>query len=85
MLTDLRVRDPAVWRDALEAVTSALVGAGTGIMGAMPSPLTGSAGNVEFLLHARKGPHSQSPAEVATLLSAAVSEVVGDPSPDPAG
>ena len=31
------------------------IDAGTGIMGAMASPLTGSAGNVEFLLHARKG------------------------------
>ena len=29
--------------------------AGTGIMGAMASPLTGAAGNVEFLVHARKG------------------------------
>ena len=48
------VRDPAVWRSALEGVTSALEDAGTGIMGAMVSPLTGPAGNVEFLLHARK-------------------------------
>ena len=49
------VRDPALWRGALEGVASALVAAGTGIMGAMASPLTGAAGNVEFLLHARKG------------------------------
>jgi 23S rRNA (cytidine1920-2'-O)/16S rRNA (cytidine1409-2'-O)-methyltransferase len=49
------VRDPEVWRSALEGVTSALEVAGTGIMGAMVSPLTGPAGNVEFLLHARKG------------------------------
>jgi 23S rRNA (cytidine1920-2'-O)/16S rRNA (cytidine1409-2'-O)-methyltransferase len=49
------VRDPAVWHSALEGVTSALRSAGTGIMGAMVSPLTGPAGNVEFLVHARKG------------------------------
>ena len=49
------VRDPALWLGALEGVASALHDAGTGIMGAMVSPLTGSAGNVEFLLHARKG------------------------------
>jgi 23S rRNA (cytidine1920-2'-O)/16S rRNA (cytidine1409-2'-O)-methyltransferase len=49
------VRDPEVWRQALERVTSALADAGTGIMGAMVSPLTGPAGNVEFLVHARKG------------------------------
>jgi hypothetical protein len=39
---------------ALEGVTSALSAAGTGIVGAMASPLTGAAGNVEFLVHARK-------------------------------
>jgi 23S rRNA (cytidine1920-2'-O)/16S rRNA (cytidine1409-2'-O)-methyltransferase len=49
------VRDPAVWRSALEGVTSALGVAGTGIMGVMVSPLTGPAGNVEFLVHARAG------------------------------
>jgi 23S rRNA (cytidine1920-2'-O)/16S rRNA (cytidine1409-2'-O)-methyltransferase len=49
------VRDPEVWRRALDGVTSALEAAGTGIMGAMVSPLTGPAGNVEFLVHARKG------------------------------
>ena len=65
-------------------MTSALVGAGTGIMGAMPSPLTGSAGNVEFLLHARKGSHRHSWADAAALLSAAVSEA-GHPAPDAAG
>ena len=79
------VRDPAVWREALDGVTSALLGAGTGIMGAMPSPLTGAAGNVEFLLHARKDPPRQSGADTAALLSAAVAEGVGDSSPDAAG
>jgi 23S rRNA (cytidine1920-2'-O)/16S rRNA (cytidine1409-2'-O)-methyltransferase len=49
------VRDPALWLGALEGVTSALSAAGTGIVGAMASPLTGAAGNVEFLVHARKG------------------------------
>jgi 23S rRNA (cytidine1920-2'-O)/16S rRNA (cytidine1409-2'-O)-methyltransferase len=49
------VKDPEVWLQTLEGVTSALDSAGTGIMGAMVSPLTGPAGNVEFLVHARKG------------------------------
>ena len=49
------IRDPALWLGALEGVASALHDAKTGIMGAMVSPLTGSAGNVEFLVHARKG------------------------------
>ena len=46
---------PGLWLGALEGVASALADAGTGIMGAMASPLTGAAGNVEFLVHARKG------------------------------
>ena len=32
------VRDPALWRGALEGVASALADAGTGIMGAMAPP-----------------------------------------------
>ena len=46
---------PTLWSGALEGVTSALTAAGTGIVGVMASPLTGAAGNVEFLVHARKG------------------------------
>ena len=45
------VRDPVVWRRVLEQVVVAVEEAGGGIMGAMPSPLTGASGNVEFLLH----------------------------------
>ncbi|HEY6428675.1 MAG TPA: TlyA family RNA methyltransferase, partial [Acidimicrobiales bacterium] len=68
------VRDPAEWLAALAGVTSALHDAGTGIMGAMASPLTGPAGNVEFLVHARKGHAAPDQDEVAGLLSAAVSD-----------
>ena len=78
------VRDPALWRDALEGVTSALLAAETGIMGAMPSPLTGASGNVEFLVHARRGDASRTPGEVTALLSAAVSEAEGSAPPDQA-
>jgi 23S rRNA (cytidine1920-2'-O)/16S rRNA (cytidine1409-2'-O)-methyltransferase len=68
------VRDPAEWLAALAGVTSALHDAGTGIMGAMASPLTGPAGNVEFLVHARKGHAAPDQDEVSGLLSAAVSD-----------
>ena len=50
-------------------------------MGAMVSPLTGSAGNVEFLVHARKGTAGNETGEAAALLSAAVSEADGPPPP----
>jgi 23S rRNA (cytidine1920-2'-O)/16S rRNA (cytidine1409-2'-O)-methyltransferase len=83
------VRDPAAWLDALSGVASALRDARTGIMGAMVSPLTGPAGNVEFLVHARKGTHGANEAETAALLSATVSEAAPGPSapdePPPAG
>jgi 23S rRNA (cytidine1920-2'-O)/16S rRNA (cytidine1409-2'-O)-methyltransferase len=47
------VRDPVVWRDAVEAVGDALGRAGAPPLGVIASPITGPAGNAEFLLHAR--------------------------------
>jgi 23S rRNA (cytidine1920-2'-O)/16S rRNA (cytidine1409-2'-O)-methyltransferase len=47
------IRDPSIWRSALLGVGNAFESAGAAIMGAMASPLTGPAGNVEFLLHLR--------------------------------
>ncbi len=90
------VRDPALWLGALEGVASALADAETGIMGAMASPLTGAAGNVEFLVHARKdaaGVHATSDpsgesvesvesGEAAALFAAAVSEAGNARPPD---
>jgi 23S rRNA (cytidine1920-2'-O)/16S rRNA (cytidine1409-2'-O)-methyltransferase len=70
------VRDPEVWRTSIRDVTSALEDAGTGIMGVMVSPLTGPAGNVEFLVHAQKGTGPAGPAVVDGFLAAAVSDAV---------
>jgi len=47
------IGDPAVWQRVLDDVIAAFAERGATIMGAMASPLTGSDGNVEFLLHAR--------------------------------
>jgi 23S rRNA (cytidine1920-2'-O)/16S rRNA (cytidine1409-2'-O)-methyltransferase len=90
------VRDPALWTSAVEGVASALVSAGTGIMGVMPSPLTGASGNVEFLLHARKSPSAGAVAgddraalssgSLASVVAGAVAEVADAVSAaDPAG
>ena len=46
------VTDPSVWADVLAQVLSALEARGATIMGLMASPITGSDGNVEFVLHA---------------------------------
>jgi 23S rRNA (cytidine1920-2'-O)/16S rRNA (cytidine1409-2'-O)-methyltransferase len=50
------IREPAVWRRVLEDVLDALDGRGAAIMDAMVSPITGTGGNVEFLVHARTRP-----------------------------
>jgi 23S rRNA (cytidine1920-2'-O)/16S rRNA (cytidine1409-2'-O)-methyltransferase len=70
------VKDPGEWQLALEKVTSALQAAGTGIMGAMVSPLTGPAGNVEFLVHARKGVATVDGVAMQRLLEGAVADAV---------
>ena len=76
------IRDPVVHRRTLAEVATALVDAGAVIMGVMPSPLTGHAGNIEFLLYART-PSAGAAAgdDVDAMLDAAVDEA----HPDPAG
>lgn len=44
------VRDPSVWRSALEGVAATMSDAGVSPMACMASPLLGPAGNVEFFL-----------------------------------
>lgn len=63
------VADPAVWRRVLESVTGCCRWSGLSPMDVMASPVPGPAGNVEFLLHARKGGTAQ-----ALDLDAAVEE-----------
>ena len=72
---------PTVWLGALMGVASALDDAETGIMGVMASPLTGAAGNVEFLLHARKDVPGLTQEEAAAQFAAAVAEAQDRPSP----
>jgi 23S rRNA (cytidine1920-2'-O)/16S rRNA (cytidine1409-2'-O)-methyltransferase len=50
------IRDPQVWRGAVEGAIDALEGAGATMMGIMVSPRRGADGNVEFLAHFRVGP-----------------------------
>jgi 23S rRNA (cytidine1920-2'-O)/16S rRNA (cytidine1409-2'-O)-methyltransferase len=63
------VRDPQQWRRAVESVATACSAAGLAPREVMASPLTGPAGNVEFLLHAVKGD-----TEAALALDAALAE-----------
>ena len=50
------VRDPAVHAAVLHEVTEGLAVTGLGIDAVIRSPLTGADGNVEFVVHARRGP-----------------------------
>jgi 23S rRNA (cytidine1920-2'-O)/16S rRNA (cytidine1409-2'-O)-methyltransferase len=68
------ITDPDIWRRVLGEVCDALVTRGTAIMGAMASPLHGADGNVEFLVHARRGAPGNPEIPLARLLDAAVAE-----------
>jgi len=47
------IRDPALWRAALDTVLEAAYAQGYAALGLLPSPVLGPKGNVEFLLHWR--------------------------------
>ena len=47
------VRDPEVWAEVLARFDRQVRAAGAGVVGLMPSPITGARGNVEFLAHLR--------------------------------
>ena len=49
------VRDPDGWRRAVRAVVETCRAHGAGPQDVMASPIAGPAGNVEFLVHARRG------------------------------
>ena len=50
------VRDQAVHRQVLERVASCALGLGLAVRGVMRSPITGPAGNVEYLMYLTSGP-----------------------------
>ena len=63
------VREPDVWRRALRQVLEAAASLGLQPRGAIPSPVRGPAGNVEFLVHLER-----SPQPIALDLDAVVRE-----------
>ena len=68
------IRDPVLWRRAVQDVGRAVVGAGAAIMGVMVSPVTGAEGNVEFLLHADARPDAAGLADLSTAIDGVVAE-----------
>ena len=77
------ITSPEVWARVLGEVVSAFVSQGTAIMGAMVSPVRGTAGNVEFALHLRRVDRSPVPESaldgpaLSTLVEDVVAEAVG--------
>ena len=64
------VTDPAVWRRAIQDVAAAGAAAGAPAAAVTASPITGPAGNAEFLLHARVG-GGPAPLDVDRAIAAA--------------
>ena len=65
------VRDPDGWLDAMRGVAAALVASGLSVRAACVSPITGPAGNHEFLLHATPSDGFPAPLDEAMLRAAA--------------
>jgi len=59
------VRDPVVRHEVVVEVVDGLAVHGLGVCGLTGSPITGAAGNVEFLAWARAGATPMSPSEIA--------------------
>jgi 23S rRNA (cytidine1920-2'-O)/16S rRNA (cytidine1409-2'-O)-methyltransferase len=70
------IRDPTVHQRTVTEAIGALTACRAAIMGVMPSPITGQAGNIEFLVHAvaHRGGSQPAAATVARLVGAAVEE-----------
>ncbi len=68
------VRDPVGWTHALGRAAAAAAAGGWHLSAAVPSPLRGPAGNVEFLALLRPGP-GPGPGGAAALISTAVAAV----------
>jgi 23S rRNA (cytidine1920-2'-O)/16S rRNA (cytidine1409-2'-O)-methyltransferase len=71
------ISDPVVWRRVLAEVSTTLVGLGAAIMGTMVSPITGSDGNVEFIVVGRT-PGGTDPISGRAALSVAGVSMVLD-------
>ena len=72
------IRDRQVWHRTLLAACGAVAGAGAAVAGVMVSPVTGSKGNREFLMHADVRPGA-SGTSVEDTVDAAVRQADAEP------
>ncbi len=66
------VRDPSVHQAVLEGITTWAGGQGLGLLGLIRSPITGPAGNVEFLAHWMAG--GKAAVQIAPLIRACITQ-----------
>lgn len=66
------VRDPSVHQAVLEGITTWADGQGLGLRGLIRSPITGPAGNIEFLAHWMAG--GKASLQIAPLIRACVAQ-----------
>ncbi len=62
------VREPAVHRSAIDRSIAGLAAEGVGAVDVTRSPITGAAGNTEFLLWARNGPVAVGDERIAAVV-----------------
>jgi 23S rRNA (cytidine1920-2'-O)/16S rRNA (cytidine1409-2'-O)-methyltransferase len=70
------VREPEVHDAVLHEVIDALDGHGLGVHDVVASPLRGANGNIEFFVHARRGPSDLDPDRIARVVADAHGVVV---------
>ncbi len=70
------IRDPEVWRLSLHRAGGSMTDAGAVIKGIMVSPITGSAGNVEFFVHADMRADAQPLAKPDEAIEKAIENAV---------
>ena len=62
------IRDPDLWRQAIDGVKAAFAQAGAAMIGIMVSPLRGAEGNAEFLAHLRFDVDEPPPLDLDAVL-----------------
>jgi len=72
------ITDPAIWARVLDEVLSAILTLGAAIMGVMVSPITGSDGNVEFIVTGRAPDPVASPSAAGALSSGQVAAAIAE-------
>ncbi len=69
------VRDPAVHREVMESVISYAESIGLSVLHLDYSPVKGPEGNIEYLLHLKRGEQEGNPEEIETVVRAAHAEL----------